>query len=152
MSSSPITSDLINTLDMAHTQQFDDSTLVGGQPSAADLQRLKDAGFTAVINLRGPQEDAGYDEAGTARSLELTYISQPIAGSADVTREQAEKLAQQIDAQSGPILIHCQSANRVGALFALQAAKEGKRPDEALDVGKRAGLKGLEALVRSLIS
>jgi hypothetical protein len=44
--------------------------------------------------------------------------------------------------------VHCGSGNRVGALAALLAAEEGADIDEALDVGRAAGLTRLEAVVR----
>ena len=47
----------------------------GGQPSHGDLARLKSEGVRTVIDLRGAQEDRGYDEATEAQRLGLTYIA-----------------------------------------------------------------------------
>ena len=49
----------------------------------------------------------------------------------------------------GNVLIHCASGNRVGALVALHARGTGATPDEALALGKAAGLAGLEPAVRA---
>ena len=40
--------------------------IAGGQPSAEDLAALADKGFVAVIDLRGEDEDRGFDEAAVA--------------------------------------------------------------------------------------
>ena len=54
--------------------------------------------------------------------------------------------------QNGPVLLHCGSGNRIGALLALRAVwLEGKDPAAALDYGKAAGLTGLEPAVKSML-
>ena len=51
----------------------------------------------------------------------------------------------------GPVLIHCASGNRVGAMVALdEALNHGCDLDSALDQGRRAGLQGLEPAVVEL--
>jgi uncharacterized protein (TIGR01244 family) len=119
----------------------------GGQPSQDDLARLKSEGVRAVIDLRGAQEDRGYDEAAEARRLGLTYIALPIAGKDDVTPANAKALGELLRAQDGDVLLHCASGNRVGALLAMDAAARGVPREEALALGRKAGLKSLEPVV-----
>lgn len=120
----------------------------GGQPSKEDLARLKSEGVRTVIDLRGPQEDRGYDEATEARALGLTYITLPIAGKDDVSPANAKALDDLLKAQDGDVLLHCASGNRVGALLALGAVQiEGVSKEEALALGRAAGLKSLEPVV-----
>ncbi|CAN7573782.1 sulfur transferase domain-containing protein [Pseudoxanthomonas sp. LjRoot143] len=119
----------------------------GGQPSPDDLARLKSEGVRTIIDLRGPQEDRGYDEAAEARRLWLEYITLPIAGKDDVTPANAKALGALLKAQDGGVLLHCASGNRVGALLALDAVASGASKEEALELGRKAGLKSLEPVV-----
>lgn len=118
-----------------------------GQPDEAMLKAARAAGFKAVIDLRTASEERGFDEAGAAEALGLAYINLPIADGADITYENAAKLSEIMDAADGPMLLHCVSGNRVGALVALQAAMAGASDEDALAAGKAAGLTRLEPAV-----
>lgn len=119
----------------------------GGQPSQDDLVRLKSQGVRTVIDLRGAQEDRGYDVAAEAKRLGLDYIALPIAGKDDVNAANAKALGELLRAQDGDVLLHCASGNRVGALLALDAATRGVPREEALELGRKAGLRSLEPVV-----
>lgn len=121
----------------------------GGQPDAAQLRAFARAGGRVVIDLRAADEARGYDEAALARTLGLHYVSLPIAGAADLTPARASALHEALAAAHGPVLLHCASGNRVGALLALEAAQhEGLSAADALELGRRAGLKSLAPVVR----
>jgi uncharacterized protein (TIGR01244 family) len=121
----------------------------GGQPDAAQLRAFAHGGGRVVIDLRAAGEARGYDEAATARELGLHYVSLPIAGAADLTPANASALHDALAAARGPVLLHCASGNRAGALLALEAAQhEGLDAAAALELGRRAGLKSLEPAVR----
>ncbi len=47
----------------------------------------------------------------------------------------------------GPVLLHCRTGNRVGALLALRASMQGASDEEALEIGRKAGLGSLETAV-----
>ncbi|GAA0717663.1 beta-lactamase hydrolase domain-containing protein [Dokdonella soli] len=121
----------------------------GGQPDAQQLEALATEGLRTVIDLRKPDETRGYDEVALAARLGLHYVAPPIADAAALTPANAAALKRALAAGEGPVLLHCASGNRVGALLALMAAdQEGMPPQAALDLGKRAGLKSLEPVVR----
>jgi len=121
----------------------------GGQPNAAQLREFAAKGVKVVIDLRRADEDRGYNEAAMVNELGLHYISLPIGGADDLTPANAAALERALGEARGPVLLHCASGNRVGALLALAAAEqEGLAPQAALDLGKRAGLKSLEPAVR----
>ena len=119
-----------------------------GQPDAAELETLAEKGYVAVIDLRGPGEDRGFDEAAAAEAAGLSYTPLPIASADAVTTENARKLGDLIASFDGPVVVHCGSGNRVGALVALLEADRGASTDEALEAGRAAGLTRLEGLVR----
>ena len=52
----------------------------------------------------------------------------------------------------GPVLLHCASGNRVGALLSLRAHMQGASPEEALELGTEAGLSSLSDTVKALIN
>jgi uncharacterized protein (TIGR01244 family) len=127
--------------------------IVSGAIDASDLQRLRAAGLKHVINLRTPEETPAFNEARMARVLDLDYHAIPIKGPTSLTRENAARLDDALRKTAGePTLIHCASANRVGALIALRAAWiQGAPVDAAIAEGKRWGLTTLEVAVRQAL-
>lgn len=127
--------------------------VTGGRPAPEHFSRLRELGVKTVINLCPPAEACAYDEPALMRQLGLHYLNIPVAGPADLTRETAqsfdEALAGSVD---GDVLVHCASSNRVGALFALRARfVESKNVEESLAIGRSAGLKAMEPVVRQLL-
>ena len=126
--------------------------LAAGQPDPAQLQAAKDAGYGMVVNLRVDGEVTDFDERQVVEALGMAYRHIPVGGAAGVTPDNARALqAALTEAGDAPVLVHCGTANRVGALVALAAAMDGAAADEALERGRRAGLLGLEPHVRDLI-
>lgn len=123
-----------------------------GQPDAEALDVFADSGYAAVIDLRGASETRGLDEPQAVAERGMTYVPFPIPGSDDITFENAGALKALIDAQSGPVLLHCGSGNRVGAMLALIASLEGADDDAALAYGREGGMTRLEPVVRERLA
>ena len=123
-----------------------------GQPSEAALEVFADSGYAAVIDLRGPDENRGIDEAGLVEELGMDYVPLPIKGREAISFENARKLDALIAGYDAPVLVHCGSSNRVGALMALRASLAGADDDAALEAGKEAGMTSLEGVVRERLS
>jgi uncharacterized protein (TIGR01244 family) len=123
-----------------------------GQPSAEALAELAKQGYVTVIDLRGVEEDRGFDEAATVEGLGMSYIQLPVSGADDVSYENANALDRILSDLHGPVLLHCSSSNRVGALLALRAKLNGADEDEALALGKKAGLTRLQPTVEEVLS
>ena len=129
-----------------------EGVLTGGQPTDEQLAALRDAGYRTVINLRMPNEPGTGDEPETVAALGMTYVSIPLSGAADLTDENAAALAAALDEAARPVLLHCASGNRVGALLALKAFRlDGASAEEALEIGRGAGMTRLEGSVRQLL-
>lgn len=134
------------------------SLLVGGQPDGEQLDAIHAAGIRSVINLRGqPEMDElrkkGLDEAEYVASLGLPYLHIPISGADDLDAEAARRLAAWLDDEDHlPVLVHCASGNRVGALFAAKAFHlDGHGVGEALRLGREYGMTSLyEAMAERL--
>jgi uncharacterized protein (TIGR01244 family) len=118
-----------------------------GQPDQAVLEAARDAGFVAVIDLRTDGEDRGMDETAVVAAAGMEYVSIPVAGASGITFENAKLLDEALAGIDGPVFLHCRSGNRVGALMALRASAAGASDEDAIAVGKAAGLGSLEAAV-----
>lgn len=120
-----------------------------GQPDEASLQDLAAAGYTTVIDLRRADEDRGFDEQAAVEELGMSYVSLPIDGARGVTYENASLLDAALSDVEGPVLLHCATSNRVGALLSLRERLHGASPDAALALGTRAGLASLREAVEA---
>ena len=127
--------------------------LVGGQPTKDDFINAKDAGFKTVINVRGLGEEGTDWEPVFLTELGLDYHHVSVSGPMDITEEKAQLLMEIMEASARPLMVHCASGNRVGALFAINAFKrDGVSRAEALEIGSNAGLTKLRSFVDGLLS
>ncbi|KGM51555.1 hypothetical protein N792_10555 [Lysobacter concretionis Ko07 = DSM 16239] len=123
-----------------------------GQPDAEAWTAAARHGVTTVIDLRPEGEMQGRNEAAEVADAGLVYHHLPVAGAGDVNMANAEQLRQLIEQAPGPVLVHCASGNRVGALLALGAAKDdGMTTDQAIAFGREAGLGSLGSRVREVL-
>ena len=140
-------------LDLPNSRTVAEGLISAGQPSPAQLKTAADAGVRTVVNLCVPGE-CGWDEAATVKQLGMRYVPIPVRGAPDVTEANAEKLNALVeDGANYPMVIHCGSGNRVGALFALNAFhREGCDLEKAIEKGRLAGLTMLEPHVRQCLA
>ena len=126
-----------------------DGVTSAGQPSADALKVFSDSGYVAVIDLRGESEDRGMeDEQAVVEEIGMDYVAFPIASRDGISFQNAERLDALLEQYDGPVLVHCASSNRVGALLALRESMNGASDEEALEYGREGGLTGLEDVVR----
>lgn len=116
-----------------------------GQPSEPALAELARAGYKTVLDLRAPDEPRGYDEAAAVARAGMTYVALPVTqfSLTDATFDHFRALMR--DPARRPVLVHCATANRVGALllpyFVLD---EGREESDALAMAQAAGLRSSE--------
>ena len=146
--------DIIAQADIVNMLAPEENIISSGQPTEEQFQVLADAGIKHVINLRTPQE-MDWDEAGLVESLGMQYHSIPVAVSAGLTRENAQELYDLLENFAGePVVVHCASGQRVGALIALSAQQNrGMDAGDALEEGRRWGLSSprLTPVVRQVL-
>ena len=111
-----------------------------GQPDQRALEALADDGFKVVIDLRAAEENRGLDERKAVEALGMTYITLPIAGADGITYENAAALDAILRATAGPVLLHCATGNRAGALLSLRQHLNGASTKDALALGIEAGM------------
>ena len=120
-----------------------------GRLAPADLPDIAASGVRSVIDLSLDSETPGFDEAAVARAAGLRYANLPVHGADGLTRERVVAFDRLLRDAKAPVLVHCASGNRVGAMAALRAAwLQGASTDAAIAEGRRWGLKGLEPEVR----
>ncbi len=119
-----------------------DRISVGGQPSEADLDRLAERGFRAVINLCTDYEAdlpiSPEAERAYAESVGLTYRRLPIrpAGLRPHEVEAFRVLARDLPS---PIFVHCAAGQRASAISVL-AEGVGETADASLLEAARRGI------------
>ncbi len=123
-----------------------------GQPNEAALGVFAASGYTTVIDLRSEREDRGLDESSVIEGLGMDYIQLPIAGADAINFKNAAALERLIKAAGGPVLVHCGSGNRVGALLSLRKSLEGATDAVSLEYGKAGGLTRLEGRVKEVLA
>lgn len=127
---------------------------LASQPAAADFQLAKDAGIKTVINLRKPDELVEFDEPKLVGELGLRYVSLPWNSADELTDAVFAEGRRLLDEAERPILLHCHSGNRVGAIWlAWRALDGGLSYEDALAEARTVGLKAppLEAKARDYI-
>ncbi|OIO04314.1 MAG: hypothetical protein AUJ52_15540 [Elusimicrobia bacterium CG1_02_63_36] len=130
-----------------------DDLITGGEPNGFTIVGAAKAGVRSVVNLQTERESPHPGLVRQwAKKSGLEFFHLPIDGTAGVTRENADRLDAVLRRAPRPVLVHCASSNRVGALLALRAFYvDGLSAEEAVAYGKRAGLTRLEKHVRRLL-
>ncbi len=115
-----------------------------GQPDEASLRRfVNDTHTKMIINIRTEDEMAtkvDFNERAAAEEMGVEYVLLPVTP-ATLSGGDVDIFAQVLGQTEGPVLIHCGSSNRVGALWAAYLARYKDMPmEEALAMGRDAGL------------
>ena len=113
-----------------------------GQPSAEDLERARDAGFKTIATTRHARETPGFDEEQLVTELGLGYVEIPFAGPEELTDEVFDRSRELLQTAERPLLFHCGSANRIGAVWIPWRVLDGGLGfDEALAEARTIGLR-----------
>ncbi len=138
-------------LQMPFCQQPEASLWTGGQPTIQDIPELLRLGIRTVIDLRAAEEPRPFPPAPTWAANGITYVALPVRGVPDLNAAKAKELEDAVAHAERGVLVHCASANRVGALFACgQLWLHERSVEEAILYGRARGLKQMEGLLRQL--
>ena len=123
----------------------------GGLVKQDAFPQLKQLGFKTVINLLTAKEGAE-KEGMAAKAAGLNYINLPVSELAPLSVQVVEFTRHVQDPANYPILLHCESSNRVGAMWALYRAGTGVPAEIAVQEGRTVGLKpSREKAVREIL-
>jgi uncharacterized protein (TIGR01244 family) len=144
---------LAQSADLPNRKDPLDGITTAAQPSAAQFAAAAESGFKVVIDLRGVGEDRGMaDEKATVETLGMSYVALPVEGGDGVTYANAASLDKLLKGVEGPVLIHCASGNRAGALLALRNKLAGADNETALALGIASGLTSLKPTVEQKLA
>ncbi|CAN5321681.1 hypothetical protein BH23VER1_BH23VER1_29240 [soil metagenome] len=121
-----------------------DRLTIGTQPDTDDLKRLRDEGFSSIVNLRSADE-TGHPlidplaEEAAVREQGMGYVNYPVSLS-ELDPAMVDAFGAAIEDLTAPIFVHCRGGKRSGALALMHIAIEsGWTGDEALRKGEEAG-------------
>jgi uncharacterized protein (TIGR01244 family) len=127
-----------------------DGAYTGGRISDSDIVALQQAGVRQIIDLTPDAETPDFDESAAVRAAGLSYANLPLASPDDLSLANVQAFDALMKSTTRPVLVHCASSNRVGAMAALRAAWIDRRStEESLEIGRAWGLKSLEPQVRA---
>ncbi|MXV99929.1 MAG: hypothetical protein F4X59_13080 [Holophagales bacterium] len=116
--------------------------LFGGQPTEDQLKAMAADGLSFVLDLRAEGENRGFDEQAALQSLDVPYLNVPVDADRLALPATFERFIEAMDKVDGPVLVHCASGNRVGALYyAYLVAGKGVDREEARTRAKENGLR-----------
>jgi uncharacterized protein (TIGR01244 family) len=112
------------------------------QPKDEAFAKLAANGFHAVLNLRTDAEGVDLKhEQELVEKAGMKYFNVPVVGSAPKVESVEAFMKVVKDQANHPMLIHCASANRVGAFWMIYRVVEQNWPeDKALEEAKQIGL------------
>jgi len=115
---------------------------LAGQPSPEDLPLLQTEGIKTIISLRHKKELA-WDEASAVEQSGMKFVHVPFAGAQQLKSEVFDKVLKILrDKKQGPVVLHCGSANRVGAIWYAYRVLDGQlSPDAAKKEAQKVGLR-----------
>ena len=126
------------------TRTLDESTIVAGQVSPADVESLKAEGVTMIVNNRPDDEEpgqpSGAEVEAAARAAGMDYRHIPV-GSSGLSANQVQAMVEAIDAAEGRMLAFCRSGTRSTYLWALARARKG---DDAEALAAKAAAAGYD--------
>lgn len=128
--------------------------ITSAQVSEEQFDALAEMGYHNFISLRPTSEEgAGWEEAHVSGS-DVSFTRIPVAGAAGLTRDNVERLSELLEQASDEgTVLYCASSNRVGALLALKSYwLDGAEAEDALELGRAAGMTRLEGPVSELLS
>jgi uncharacterized protein (TIGR01244 family) len=114
--------------------------MASGQPTGEQLQLLAEEGYHTIIDLRPAEEPRGFDEPAAAKDNGMVYVNIPVTP-ATLDQVAIDRFLAAMSGARKPVIVHCSTANRVGALFYAWLTLEQKEtPEKALEKAKAIGL------------
>ena len=114
---------------------------LASQPNADDLAQAQMGGIQTVVNMRHEKE-MKFDEAATVEALGMGYLHPAWNGPDELTDEVFAQYREILRSAPRPMLLHCGSANRVGAVWLPYRVLDGGLSVEAaLAEAKTVGMR-----------
>ncbi|HEX4562535.1 MAG TPA: rhodanese-like domain-containing protein [Gemmatimonadales bacterium] len=138
--------------DVSNAYELAEGFVTGGQPQAAHLAALKQAGCQVLLDLREAMEERPYRVPDAVTAAGLEYINLPVGHGAQ-SDETFTKVREQVRSLMGKKSTYCccNSGNRVGAaLLPYLMLDRGMDEDEATMVAMKMGMRNAELMESAL--
>lgn len=96
-------------------------------------------GFRTVIDMRTANEGTR-EEKALVEAAGMIYVNIPMTV-ANIGQDHLEAFTKAIEQLPKPVLVHCGSGNRAGAIWASYLISKGTDSEEALAEGRKAGMR-----------
>ena len=117
-----------------------DNLYLAGQPSDESWDKIKEAGVTKVINIRGEDELDFSKQVEILASHNIEYLHIPVMKDGALDENACLKINQLIE-KDNPQMIHCGSANRVAGWLMTYLTLEKKIDfEDAVEIAENNGL------------
>ena len=105
--------------------------------------------FRTVIDMRTVTEGTR-EEKALVEGAGMVYVNIPMTV-ANISEDHLKAFTEAFEKSPKPVLIHCGSGNRAGAIWASYLISQGTDAEEALTEGRKAGMRlPLEERVRAV--
>jgi uncharacterized protein (TIGR01244 family) len=144
---------------MQNVVKIDDRfTVAKFAPNPDALKDAAEEGFKSVVNMRTANEKQDMtpeEERAHTESAGRTYLHRPVCGE-KLSEEVVDGFREKANVLPGPMLVHCASGKRSGAMVMMhRSAEQGMTGDEVIEKAKHMGFEcdtpELERLVRSYV-
>ncbi|MCP1167658.1 beta-lactamase hydrolase domain-containing protein [Limimaricola litoreus] len=147
---------------MQDTVQINDRfTVAKFAPEAEQIRQAGQEGFRSIINMQTDDEDKKLkmkpDEEGRlAEEAGLTYLHHPVDGQS-LSNEVVDAFRRKATELPAPVLVHCASGKRSGALVMMHIASEnGMSGEEVIEKAEEMGFEcdtpELESFVKDYVN
>jgi len=121
-------------------KKINDNITVMGQVTKDELKQAANEGFKSVLNLRASGEEGFMpDEEKQAEAAGLTYVNIPVKKE-EISDELTSQVLKEIDGLPKPVLVHCASGMRAGAMACMHmATREDMTADEGMTKAQAIG-------------
>ncbi len=145
---------------MADKIKINDQVTVGPQPSEEDIKQLSQQGFKTVVNFRTEGEEeqplSPDAEGEKVKAAGLEYLHIPVSMKS-MGPELVDQFREKYPDLPKPVLAHCKSGKRAGAMVMMHmAVEQGMTGEQTLEKAKGMGFEcekpELEQFVRQYVN
>lgn len=139
-------------------QISDRFTVAKFAPDRDQLRRAAEEGFRSVVNMQTEGEEKGLgpqEERRAADEVGLTYLHHPVAGD-KLSDEVVDGFRRKASELPAPVLVHCASGKRSGAMVIMHlAAEQGMTGEQVIKKAEEMGFEcdspEVEAFVKGYV-
>ncbi len=136
----------------------DDFTVAKFEPDKADFARITEEGFRSIVAMQTAGEDQKLkpdEERRLAEEAGLTFYHQGISKQ-DLSDQEVDRFRAELAKLPKPVLLHCTSGKRSGAMTMMHLASEqGMTGEQVIDKAEAMGFEcdtpELEEFVKSYV-